>query len=79
MLPTQQITSHPKPAEVPVAVPDALPFPKSIVSHIGQLAAMATDADEDEGLKHFEQVGQGISEFFRKERINKSCIIIFFT
>lgn len=72
VLPTQQITSHPKPVEVPLAVPDALPFPKSIMLPIGQLAAMATDADEDEGLKHFEQVGQGVLSFlfFREENVN---------
>ncbi|KAI5615311.1 GRB10-interacting GYF protein 2 isoform X1 [Silurus asotus] len=55
VLPTQQITSHPKSVEVPVVLPDALHFPKNIISSIGQLATLATDADEDEGLKHFEQ------------------------
>lgn len=64
VLPAQQIASHPKPVEVPVAVPDALPFPNSVVPPISQHATMVTDADEDEGLKHFEQVGQGVLEFF---------------
>lgn len=47
-----------------MAVPDALPFTNSVVPPIGHLATMATDADEDEGLKHFEQVGKGVLEFF---------------
>lgn len=61
VLPPQPVASQsqqPKPVEVPVAVPAALPY-KSIIAPIGQPTAMPPDTDEDEGLKHFEQVGQG--------------------
>lgn len=56
-----------------MVVPDALPFPKNIMSHIGQMAAVATDVDEDEGLKHFEQVGQG-RFFFLLYKLNVWCM-----
>ncbi|XP_019959307.2 GRB10-interacting GYF protein 2 isoform X2 [Paralichthys olivaceus] len=41
--------------EVPVAMNNPLPFPSSIMAHIGRPTAVTHDTDEDEGLKHFEQ------------------------
>lgn len=78
VLPTQQIALHPKPVEVPVAKPDALPFPKSIVPPAGQLAAMASDADEDEGLKHFEQVGNLTVLLFTDAALSIDGFLLFF-
>ncbi|XP_029930227.1 GRB10-interacting GYF protein 2 isoform X4 [Myripristis murdjan] len=52
--PTVQLQQQ-KPMEVPVAMPNALPFPTSMMAPIGRPATMPHDTDEDEGLKHFEQ------------------------
>ncbi len=45
-----------KPMEVPVAMNNPLPFPSSMLAPIGRPTAVPHDTDEDEGLKHFEQV-----------------------
>ncbi|KAM7400621.1 hypothetical protein PAMA_005017 [Pampus argenteus] len=44
-----------QPMEVPVAMNNPLPFPSSIMAPIGRPTAVPHDADEDEGLKHFER------------------------
>ncbi|KAM3865857.1 GRB10-interacting GYF protein 2 [Diretmus argenteus] len=52
--PTVQLQQQ-KPMEVPVSMPNALPFPTSMMAPISRPATMSHDTDEDEGLKHFEQ------------------------
>lgn len=42
--------------EVPVVMNNPLPFPSNILAPIGRPTAVPHDTDEDEGLKHFEQV-----------------------
>lgn len=45
-----------KPVEVPVAMNNPLPFPSSMLAPISRPTTVPHDTDEDEGLKHFEQV-----------------------
>lgn len=45
-----------KPVEVPVAMSNPSPFTSSIMAPIGRPTTVPHDTDEDEGLKHFEQV-----------------------
>ncbi|XP_041918277.1 GRB10-interacting GYF protein 2 isoform X3 [Alosa sapidissima] len=59
-LPPPQPTQPPQPTlpqslEIPAAVPTNLPFTAGVMAPIGRPGAMPHDADEDEGLKHFEQ------------------------
>lgn len=42
--------------EVPVAMNNPLPFPSSMLAPISRPNTVPHDTDEDEGLKHFEQV-----------------------
>lgn len=53
--PTIQLPQQ-KPIEVPVAVNNPLPFPSSIMAPFGRPTTVSHDTDEDEGLKHLEQV-----------------------
>lgn len=46
---------HQVPMEVPMAMANPLPF-ASMMATIGRPVIVPRDADEDEGLKHFEQV-----------------------
>lgn len=45
-----------KPMEVPLAMNNPLPFPSNMMAPIGRPTTVPHDTDEDEGLKHFEQV-----------------------
>lgn len=45
-----------KPMEVPLAMPNPMPFHTSVIAPIGRPSTLPPDTDEDEGLKHFEQV-----------------------
>lgn len=53
--PTVQLPQQ-KPMEVPVAMNNPLPFPSSMLAPISRPTTVPHDTDEDEGLKHFEQV-----------------------
>ncbi|XP_053739946.1 GRB10-interacting GYF protein 2 isoform X3 [Synchiropus splendidus] len=44
-----------KPIEAPLPMKNHQPFSSSLLAHIGRPTAVLHDADEDEGLKHFEQ------------------------
>ena len=54
--PSPSVQLPQKPMEVPVAMNNPLPFSSSIMAPIGRPIAVPHDTDEDEGLKHFEQV-----------------------
>lgn len=56
-----------KPIEVPKAVANPLPFPSIMLAPISRPATMSHDTDEDEGLKHFEQVTGSLSLAKHKE------------
>ena len=50
----------PQPLEKPAAVPIGLPFTALGMPPFGRPGGMPHFADEDEGLKHFEQVGKEV-------------------
>lgn len=54
--------------EVPVAMNNPLPFPSSMLAPISRPNTVPHDTDEDEGLKHFEQVS--CSDFKRQLDLN---------
>jgi len=59
VLPVQSVptqTQQVKPLEMPVTVAPVLPHSKGIVGPFSRPSALPSDMDEDEGLKHFEQV-----------------------
>lgn len=45
-----------KPIEISVAINNALPYTANIIAPISRPTTVTHDTDEDEGLKHFEQV-----------------------